>query len=172
MGLQEAVINLNELKKIGLIQDYAIGGAYAVTVYDVPQATYDLDVFIIVSSESDFDGLSGIYDHFKERGAIFEHEHILIGDMPVQFFPNISPLHNNAIEEAQTVEFEGISIRFIGLEHLILLLLTSFRPKDKIRVGSLLVKADNDKLLSLIERFDNEQKVLFTRYRTILDEAH
>lgn len=169
MGFQEAIAKLNHIKQLGLIRDYAIGGAYAVTLYDVPQATYDLDVFVILSPESDFGGL---YEHFRQNGATFNHEHIFIGDMPVQFFPNLGPLYDDAVERAQTIEFEGISTRFISIEHLILLLLTSFRPKDKIRIGRLLTKANNDTLLSLIERFDNDKKVLSKNYRKVLEGTH
>ena len=172
MGFQEVIEKLNDIKKIGLIQDYAIGGAYAVTVYDLPQATYDLDVLVIVSSENDFTCLSVIFEYFGKNGQASKDEHILIGDMPVQFFPNcISPLYDNAIEEARAIEFDGISTKFVSIEHLILLLLTSFRPKDKIRIGRLLTKANNDIVLSLIKRFDDEKKTLYERYGTILGQS-
>jgi len=68
MGFQEAVTKLNEMKKIGLIQDYAIGGGYAVNLYDVPQATYDLDVYVISSPEND---LGKLYDHFRKDGLMY-----------------------------------------------------------------------------------------------------
>jgi len=168
MGFQEAVTKLNEMKKIGLIQDYAIGGGYAVNLYDVPQATYDLDVYVISSPEND---LSKLYDHFRKDGSIIKNEHIFIGDMPVQFFPNLGPLYNNAVEEARTIEFNDISARFVDIEHLIVLLLTAFRAKDKIRIKGLLDKANNDVLLRLIERFDDKKDTLSERYRKILEET-
>jgi hypothetical protein len=89
--------------------------------------------------------------------------------MPVQFLPNyISPLFHSAIEEANIVEFEDIRSRLVSAEYLVLLLLTSFRPKDKIRIQSLLNKVNRDLLLSLIERFDDEQKSLYKRYNEVL----
>jgi hypothetical protein len=166
MGFHEAIDKLNEIKRIGLIRDYAIGGAYAVTLYDVPQATYDLDVFVILSLGSNF---SDLYDYFLKEGATLNHEHIIIGDLPVQFFPDLGPLYSNAIEDAQNIEFDGISTRFISLEHLILMLLTSFRPKDKIRIAQLLGKANKDKILNLMRRFDDEQRTLSKNYGTILE---
>jgi len=169
MGIKEALANLNEIKNAGLIQDYAIGGGYAVTFYDVPQATYDLDVFVMLSSEDEYHRL---YEHFKTNGAKIECTYIFIGDMPVQFLPNyISPLCHDAIKEAKQVEFDGIRTRFVSLEYLILLLLTSFRPKDRIRIGRLLIKADSNLLLSLIKRFDDEQKTLSQRYKSILERT-
>ncbi len=42
---------LNELKKKGLVEDYAIGGGVATIFYTEPVFTYDLDAFIIVKPE-------------------------------------------------------------------------------------------------------------------------
>lgn len=47
MGLTEiceALIALNQLKEKGIIEDYAIGGGYAVIYHQVPYSTYDLDI--------------------------------------------------------------------------------------------------------------------------------
>jgi len=89
--------------------------------------------------------------------------------MPVQFFPNyISPLYNSAIEEANEVDFEGVHSKFVSLEYLIALLLTAFRPKDKINVQSLLERADKDLLLRILKRFNNEQYPIYERFKEIL----
>jgi len=166
MGLKEVLISLNDLKAVGIIQEYAIGGGYAVMFYDIPISTYDLDVLVILPSENDYHRL---YEHFRAKGAKIENVYIFIEDMPVQFFPNyISPLFNSAIEEAIIVEFEGIHCRFVSIEYLVLLLLTSFRFKDKIRIQCLIGKAYKDLLLSLIQRFDNDKNILYKRYKKVL----
>jgi hypothetical protein len=166
MGFREVLVSLNGLKEAGIIQDYAIGGGYAVTFYDIPILTYDLDVLVILPTENDYHRL---YEHFRTKGAKIENVYIFIEDMPVQFLPNyISPLFHSAIEEANIVEFEDIRSRLVSAEYLVLLLLTSFRPKDKIRIQSLLNKVNRDLLLSLIERFDDEQKSLYKRYNEVL----
>ena len=166
MGLKEVLISLNDLKAVGIIQEYAIGGGYAVMFYDIQISTYDLDVLVILPSENDYHRL---YEHFRAKGAKIENVYIFIEDMPVQFFPNyISPLFNSAIEEAIIVEFEGIHCRFVSIEYLVLLLLTSFRFKDKIRIQSLIGKAYKDLLLSLIQRFDNDKNTLYKRYKKVL----
>ena len=166
MGLKEVLVSLNELKAIGIIQDYAIGGGYAVMFYDIPMATYDLDVLVILPTEDDYRRL---YGHFRAKGAKIENVYIFIEDMPVQFFPSyISPLFNSAVEEATIVEFEDIHSRFVSVEYLVLLFLTSFRLKDKIRIQSLLGKAKKDLLLSLIQRFDNDENILYERYKEVL----
>ena len=54
MALRDVLISLNDIKTAGIIQDYAIGGGYAVMFYDVPmEPTYDLDVLVILATEDD-----------------------------------------------------------------------------------------------------------------------
>jgi len=166
MGIKEVLVSLNTLKAEGIIQDYAIGGGYAAMFYDIPISTYDLDVLVMLPTENDYHRL---YEHFRRIGAKIENIYIFIEDMPVQFLPNyISLLFNSAIEEANTVDFEGVSSRFVSVEYLVLLFLTSFRLKDKIRIQSLLNKANKNWLLSLIQRFDNDKNILYERYQKVL----
>ena len=134
--------------------------------YDIPLSTYDLDVLVTLPTESDYRKL---YEHFRSKGTKIEDVYIFIEDMPVQFLPNyISPLFNSAIEEAIVVDFEGIRSRFVSVEYLILLLLTSFRVKDRLRIQGLLDKANKELLLSLIQRFDDDENTLHKRYKEIL----
>jgi len=169
LGLREVLVTLNNLIESGVIKDYAIGGGYAVMFYDIPLSTYDLDVLVALSSEEDYHRL---YQHFREKSCKIEDVYIYIHGMPVQFLPNyISPLFNTAIEEASEVEFGDIRSKFVNIEYLIVLLLTSFRLKDRIRIQSLLGKADGTRLLSIIQRFDNDQRQLYKRYNKILAET-
>ena len=163
------LVTLNDLKKKGVIQDYAIGGGYAVMFYDIPTTTYDLNVLVVLPSEDDFHRL---YEYFRERGAKIEDVYIFINNMPVQFLPNyINPLFNSAIEEANEIEFEGVHSKFASIEYLIALLLTAFRPKDRIRIQSLLDKADKNILKDIIKRFDNDKGQLFERYKKVLADS-
>jgi len=169
LGLRDVFIALNNLVESNIIDDYAIGGGYAVMYYDIPIATYDLDVLVVLSGEDDFHRL---YEYFRQEGAKIEDVYIYIEDMPVQFLPNyISPLFNAAIEEASKVEFEGVRSKFVSIEYLIALLLTAFRPKDRIRIQSLLDRADRTTLKDIIERFGNDQYKLLERYKGILGNS-
>jgi hypothetical protein len=166
MALKEVIICLNRLKTEGIIQDYAIGGGYAVMFYDIPMTTYDLDVLVVLPTEDDYHAL---YEYFRNKGAKIENVYIFIEEMPVQFFPNyISPLFDSAIEESNVVDLEGVSCKFVRVEHLVLLLLTSFRPKDKIRIDGLLNKVNKGLLERLIKRFDDEKHTLYERYQSLL----
>jgi predicted nucleotidyltransferase len=169
MGFKEVLTRLNDLRATGIIQDYAIGGGYAATFYDIPMFTYDLDVLVVLPTENDYHRL---YEHFRTKGAKIEKEHIFIEGMPVQFFPNyISPLYNSAIEAANIVDFQGVSSKFVSIEYLIALYLTAFRRKDIIRVQSLIKKANKKLLLDIIRRFDNEQYKLYERYKRVLADT-
>jgi hypothetical protein len=165
MALKEALIALNKLKDDGVIGDYAICGSYAYSFYTPGLPTYDLDVLSILPSDNDFHRL---YEYFRSKNARIEDVYIYIDDMPVQFLPNnISPLHHEAIIKARVVQFEGVTSKFVSIEYLIVLLLTAFRSKDKIRVQILLNIADKDLLLEIIRRFDNGQQ-LYKRYKEVL----
>jgi hypothetical protein len=166
LGLKNILIQLNQLKANGIIQDYAIGGGYAVMYYDLPVATYDLDILVLISGEDDYHRL---YEYFRAQGNKIENVYVFIDEMPVQFLPNyISPLFNQAIVEADLIAFQDVQAKVVKLEYLVALLLTAFRPKDRIRIQELLNKADKKQLLNIIRRFDDEQKSLYKRYRQIL----
>lgn len=164
----EALIALNELKEKEIIQDYAIGGGHAIIHHNVEYASYDLDIFAIIVSEDSFRILQPVYRYFREKGNKIKGEHIYIGDKPIQIFPNVSPLHNNAVEEADKVEVGGIPTKVIGVEHLIALSLISFRPTDKWRIVQLLAEADKGRLNKILDRFDNGESLLHKRYQEIL----
>ena len=90
--------------------------------------------------------------------------------MPVQFFPNyISPLFDSAVRESIPIEIGSIKSRVVSIEHLLVLLLTSFRPKDKIRVQELVGKADKLLLEDVIKRFDDNECKIFNRYQSLLE---
>lgn len=166
MGLQDALLTLNTLIEEGIIEGYAIAGGHAVMYYDLPTATYDLDILVILTTEDDFHRL---YQYFRDRGAKIEEVYIFINDMPVQFFPNyISPLFDASVRESISIEIGDIHSRVVSIEHLLVLLLTSFRPKDKIRLQELVDKADKLLLEDIIKRFDDNEHKLFKRYRSIL----
>ncbi len=164
--LKKVLIKLNDLKKEGIIQDYAIFGGYAVMLYDAAPFTYDLDVLVLLSTKDDY---SNLWEHFRTKKARVEGEYIFIEGMPVQFFPSyISPLFHDAIKEASRVEFKGLYTKFASAEYLILFFLTSFRKKDRVRIRKLLGKVNRDTLLGLIKRFDDEQRVLSKNYKRVL----
>jgi predicted nucleotidyltransferase len=166
--LADALAILNELKDARIIEDYAIGGGHAIIHHEVEYASIDLDIFAIVVSEDSLRILQPIYKYFRERGYEEKREHIYVGNVPIQIFPNVSPLHNDAVKEADKVEVKGIPTKVIGVEHLIALSLIPFRQTDKWRIRELLAKANHELLNNILDRFGNEENQLHTRYQEVL----
>jgi predicted nucleotidyltransferase len=163
------LVTLNGLIELEIIKDYAIGGGYAVMYYDIPLTTYDLDVLVLLSDEEDFHKL---YEHFRKEEAKVENVYIYINEMPVQFLPNyISPLFNGAIEKANEIEFDGVHSKVVSIEHLIALLLTAFRAKDRMRLQGLIKKANKRLLTGILKKYDDGQHTLYKRYRQVLAGA-
>ena len=168
-NLPTVLDELNSLVKQGVIKDYAIGGGYAVMYYGIPYSTFDLDVLVLLGSEGDFHNL---YTHYYHKGNKIENVYIYISNMPVQFLPNyISPLFNSAIKKAKQITVSGVPSKIVKLEHLIVLLLTAFRPKDKIHILELAKNANMSTLDRILKSFDDEQHVLSKRLKEVLGNS-
>ena len=158
---------INELKKLGLIQEYAIGGGYALNYYLESILTYDMDVFIMIDTDEDFRAL---YGYFREKGHKIENVYIVIDDLPVQFLPSyIGPLFSEAIANARNIEVEGVNGRVFTPEYLVATLLAAYRPKDRIVIPLLLELADVNLVKSIVKRFDSEKTPLYQRLGAILE---
>jgi len=160
------LVTLNNLKKKGVIKDYAIAGGYAISYYLEPAYTYDLDILALLGSDEDYHSL---YEYFREQGNKIEEIYIYIDDMPVQFFPSfIEKLFSNAIRDARRVKVKGVNTKVVTVEYLIALLLKAFRPKDKVRIVELLNKADKTLLNDVLGGCDDEEGLLQTRFNKLL----
>lgn len=65
-------------------------------------------------------------------------EAIYVGAWPVQFIPVFSPLTQEALEQAETADFEGTPFRVVCARHLAVIALSVGRPKDFARILALL----------------------------------
>lgn len=137
---------LNSMRDAGVITDYALFGAAAQMRYTEAVATLDVDVLVAVPSADRINLLAPIYQFCNSRGYALEGEAVRIGSWPVQFIPVFSPLTREALEKADTVDFEGFSIRVVRACHLAVISLSVGRAKDFARILALLesgsVKAD------------------------------
>src|SRR5258708_3771014 len=87
--------------------------------YIEPVRTYDLDVFIFLPPQSGFIvQIAPLYEELKRRGFLPEREHVMIHGVPVQFLPSYNDLVDEAVEQAVTHDYEGVSVRAISAEHL------------------------------------------------------
>ncbi len=129
---------MNELVGAGVIRNYALFGAAAQMRYTEPVATLDADVLVVVPAPERLDVLGPIYAACSERGYVPEGEGIRVGAWPVQFVPVFDELTSESLEEAETVDFEGVPLRVVRAAHLAVIALGVGRAKDWARILALL----------------------------------
>src|SRR5476649_1411159 len=112
------------MQRMGVIRDYALFGATAQMRYTEPVATLDADVLVAVASADRLDVLSGICEFCTARGYRPEGESVRVGAWPTQFIPAHSPLTQEAMEQAETADFEGVAFRVVRADHLAVIALS------------------------------------------------
>ena len=106
--------------------------------YAEPVATVDADVLVAVPSEGRVDVLRDIYKFCSSKGYQPEGEAIRVGAWPTQFVPVFSPLTREAMEQAETADFEGVPLRVVRADHLAVIALSVGRAKDYARILALI----------------------------------
>jgi hypothetical protein len=154
---------LADMRAIGIIEDWAIGGAVAAILHYEPISTIDLDIFFFLAEKSDrrILSLSRIYEYATENEFTFDHEFINIHGWLVQFVEaSHNPLWTEAIFEADIMDIEGFDVPVIGREHLAAMWLLAGRGKDFNKIG-MFVEADLldiEKLPDILERYNLLEK--------------
>jgi hypothetical protein len=133
----------NELVSFGLIKDYALGGALAAIYYTEPFTTYDADIIFVASHATLSAGIPAIYSHLQSRGWRIGREHLLVKDFPVQFLA-ASGLTEEAVRNANRIEYEGVSAKVFRPEYIIAIAASVGRHKDLARIEQLITHAKID----------------------------
>lgn len=121
---RDALQVLNTMKDEGVIEDYAVAGAMAILFWTEPVPTYDLDVLVLLpASPSPIVSLDPIYRWTEARGYSASEEHILVEGVPTQFLPSPSRLAHEAIEAAETLDYDGVPVKVARPEYLVALYL-------------------------------------------------
>lgn len=136
--MKEVAQLLNAMKDSGVIADYALFGAAAQMRYTEPVATLDADVLVRVSSTEPLNPLAAIYQFCADKGYQPEGEAVRVGTWPVQFIPVFNPLTEEALEQAETADFDGVPFRVARADHLAVIALSVGRAKDWTRIVALL----------------------------------
>ena len=121
-----------------VIVDYALFGAVAQMRYTEPVATLDADVLVVVPSAEKLDVLTPIYEFCAGKGYTLEGESVRVGAWPVQFIPVFSPLTREALEQADTADFDRVPLRVVRADYLAVIALSVGRAKDFARILALL----------------------------------
>jgi hypothetical protein len=144
LPLADVLRAANNLVSAKLIEDWALGGALAAVYYVEPFSTYDADIFFIPADKGLTAGIPAIYAHLQAQGWQVEREHLLVRGFPVQFLA-ASGLTEEAVREAEGIEFEGVPAKIFRAEHLVAIAASVGRQKDKARIEQLLQQSDLDK---------------------------
>jgi hypothetical protein len=136
----------NELVSVGLIKDYALGGALAAIYYTEPVTTYDADIIFVASDKTLSAGIPAIYSYLQSKGWRVEREHLLIKDFPVQFLA-ASGLTEEAVREARQIQYEGVPAKIFRPEYIIAIAASVARHKDLARIEQLMSQTKIDKPL-------------------------
>jgi len=130
---------LLQLRAEGVLARFAVGGAIAASFYIEAVATEDLDIFAFLRpSPGGLVVLTPLYERLKELGATLQDEHVLIHGWPVQILPAYSPLVEEAVHEAREQTFEDLAVPVVTADYLCAIALQTGRPKDYLRVYSLI----------------------------------
>ena len=116
----DVIAAAEDLKARGLIQEYAIFGAVAQAFWDEAIPTFDLDVLVRLATPQGLRVDLGPLDRWAEdKGYPAADEHIVIGEIPVQFVPTPNALHEEAVQTAATLSMDGLPLRVVRPEYLI-----------------------------------------------------
>ena len=164
--MDKALRIINELKKEGVIKDFAIGGGIAVLYYTEPLLTYYLDIYFVPIKEG-LDVLAPIYSFLKKRGYKTSKEHILVKRVPVQFIPVYNDLVKDAVFNSRKVNYGRLKTNVVGLEYLIAIMLQTYRAKDRERLVTILedTEFDSKRLRSILKKYGLYDK--FNKFRSV-----
>ena len=156
--MKETLELLNRMKREGVLEDYAIGGAVASIFYIEPATTYDLDVFVRLQEEheSSLTIMKPVFAWLKKEGYEFLGEHILLEGIPVQFIPVYNNLLKEAVENASVLMYDNVPVRVIAPEYLIAIMFQVNRMKDRERALRFFeeYEMDRDKLARILKEYD------------------
>jgi hypothetical protein len=142
--LAEVMRAANALVAAKLIEDWALGGALAAIYYVEPFTTYDADIFFIPADKGLTAGIPATYAFLQAQGWQVEGDHLSVRGFPVQFLA-AQGLTEEAVREAERIEFEGVLAKVFRAEHIVAIAASVGRHKDKARIEQLLQQADLDK---------------------------
>lgn len=161
---------LEDMKNAGIVEKYAIGGAFAAILHNEPISTIDLDIFFFLREKNDSPilNLNAIYDYAAQRGFSFDHEFINIQGWLVQFVEaSHSSLWTEAIENADAMLIEEFTVPVIDKEHLVAMWLLAGRAKDYQKIAMFCEAGflEEMRLLDILARHDLMSKWTKEKWR-------
>ena len=161
LRVKQTLQTLLQLRSEGALVQFAVGGAIAASFYIEAVATEDLDIFAFLQpSPGGLVVLTPLYGRLKDLGATLQDEHVLIHGWPVQILPAYTPLVEEAVRDAREQAYEGLAVPVVTAEHLCAIALQTGRPKDYLRVYSLIQSGcvTTAKLRQLIQTYGLQER--------------
>jgi hypothetical protein len=162
--MKETFQVIEEMKRAGVIADYAVAWAVGAIFYTETFTTIDIDFLVdLPRSENQLVSLEPILAWLRPRGysEFDKASKVIIESWSVQFLPVNDELSAEALAKAQYLAFdETLNVRVVRPEYLATEALKLSRPKDFDRVYKLLgfESFDPELFIDLVERFGLEQK--------------
>ncbi len=139
----EALAAIRDLKNEGIVSNYAIGGAMALSFWAEAVPTYDLDVFVLFGSNELIMTMTPIYEWAARHGYEVRSEHIEIAGIPVQVLPAHDALTEEAIVTAVDLPYDTETTRVMRPEYLIgMFLEKSARSAKRLARVAMLLESD------------------------------
>lgn len=159
--MEKVIRVLNELVARGIIDKYAIGGAFGVIFYTETLNTKDMDIFVAPqTTESGIVHLGSIYDYLRKAGYGMEGQYFIIDGIPVDFIAAYNDLTLEAMENSIEKQYGKMKVKVFRPEYLIAIALQTGRPQDFKKIDLLTVETELDDTLlkDILKRYDLSKK--------------
>lgn len=162
-SFKKTIVFFDELKKEGLIAEYALIGGLALSAWVDPRTTKDVDLVVAVSKDLTWQYIASLIKtrlHKKvilqkgnKRTTIQEKLSFVMSQMEVDVISTKGfGLAAEAIEHAVSAVVFDRSVKVVIPEYLILLKLLPLSLQDKVDISALMEKADLKRLKMLAEK--------------------
>ena len=163
MSIIEAFVKtisfFDDLKKEGLLEDYALIGGLALSAWVRPRTTKDVDLAVAVSKKNYLGGHNFYYrNQTSQKGGssgtrrsnIKEKLSFISGQIEVDLISTRGfELASAAVKNAVVAEVFGRKVKVVTPEYIILLKPLPLSSQDAVDIKTLLKKADKVKLISI-----------------------
>lgn len=168
MAIADVLRAFRTMKMEGTIRDFMVYGSVAAMVHTRPFYTDDVDIGIPIDTMGEWEAAI----HRLADFGPFKGQAVEIMGTPVDMFPtDVSPIIQDALEQARRKKVEGFLVKVASAEHLLLEALRAFRkPEDHSRVVLLDAHVDRAKLKGLFRRLDRDGE-LKGRYQSLMRKA-
>lgn len=163
-SFRKTIAFFDDIKKEGLITDYALIGGLALSAWIRPRTTRDVDLVVTVSKKMTWKDIASfietrlnkkvIIQKGTRRTTIQEKLSFMVGQIEVDVISTKRfELAAEAIENAVPAQVFDKSVKVVSPEYLILLKLLPLSSQDEIDIRLLLKKADMNSLGPLAEKY-------------------